>query len=84
MENKKIIVIIIYLIWMYVSIFVFAMSFHNVDLAINFKGFEDCNQFNCVPMINRYMSGVSGMLFSFGMVIVANSFLVFKWLENFK
>ena len=66
MEKIK---IIIFSVWIFVAIFVFAMSFHNVDLAYNFKGFEDCNSFNCVPIDERYMSGINGMFVSFFMII---------------
>jgi hypothetical protein len=69
---------IIFLIWMFVAIFVFAISFHNVDLSYNFKGFEDCNSFNCVPIDERYVSGVNGMFISFGMVISAMLYLVYR------
>ena len=59
----------LFLLWNFTAIIVFLLGFHNVDLNYNFKGFNDCNSFNCMSMDSRYSLGIDGMMAGFFMLI---------------
>lgn len=60
----------VFLLWNFSAIFSFMAGLHNVDLAYNFKGFNDCNSFNCETMQQRYSWGLDAMIISFLMIII--------------
>ena len=75
MKNKKKILLswnLIFYTLLIVAVYTFALGFHNIDLAYNFKGVHsiDCNLLNCVSIDDRYMYGVAFLEISFFMVVV--------------
>lgn len=58
---------------LFVSISLFYIGFHNVDLSYNFKNLAstDCNLYKCVPLEQVYMQGLAQMQMGFYVLVAA-------------
>jgi hypothetical protein len=68
MELRKL-YFVVFLIWNFSAIFIFAFGYHNIDLSYNHRDSIDCNSFNCVSTDQRYSLGLDGILWAFFMII---------------
>jgi hypothetical protein len=67
--DKNKIYFVVFLLWNFSAIWIVTWGgLHQVDLGYNFKGFSDCNSFNCMSMENRYSFGIDGIIIAFFIV----------------
>lgn len=66
-----------------ISLSLFYVGFHNVDLSYNFYGGIDCNEYGCKPMSEIYINGMAQMQWGFYSSIF-NVVLLFVFWRNSK